>query len=76
MSNRNRYLQIQNFIFILLLFLSSSIAVADLVLTAPPRENAAKGQELYGPIADELTKLLGEKVIYQQPKSWLLRYNF
>ena len=70
MSNRNRYLQIQNFIFILLLFLSSSIAVADLVLTAPPRENAAKGQELYGPIADELTKLLGEKVIYQQPKSW------
>ncbi len=70
MSNRNQFFKFYNYIIIIFLFFSSSIAIADLILTAPPRESAAKGQELYGPIADELTKLLGEKVVYQQPKSW------
>lgn len=70
MSNRNRYIKIQRLLFFLVFCLSSSIATADLVLTAPPRENLAKGKELYEPIAERLTELLGEKVVYQQPKSW------
>ena len=70
MSNRNRFIKIQRLIFFLFFCLSSTIAAADLILTAPPRENLAKGKELYEPIADRLTELLGEKVVYQQPKSW------
>ncbi|WP_455200232.1 phosphate/phosphite/phosphonate ABC transporter substrate-binding protein [Kaarinaea lacus] len=70
MSNRNRFIQTQRIVFILIALLSSSIVSADLILTAPPRENQAKGNELYGPLADRLSELLGEKVVYQQPKSW------
>jgi ABC-type phosphate/phosphonate transport system substrate-binding protein len=43
---------------------------ADLILTAPPREDSNLGEETYGPLADYLTQLLGEKVVYQQPKGW------
>lgn len=45
-------------------------ARADLVLTAPPRESTAKGMEVYGPLADHLSKLLGTKVVYQHPDGW------
>ncbi|HEY5602661.1 MAG TPA: PhnD/SsuA/transferrin family substrate-binding protein [Gammaproteobacteria bacterium] len=79
MGNRNYYLKIHRFkkqplFFILTFLLTSSFlssqAVADLVLSAPPRENANEGRELYEPIAEKLSELLGEKVVYQQPKSW------
>ncbi|MGD8559683.1 MAG: PhnD/SsuA/transferrin family substrate-binding protein [Gammaproteobacteria bacterium] len=49
---------------------TSSVLAAELILTAPPRENAQKGNAMYGPIAEELSKALGQKVIYQQPKNW------
>ena len=42
----------------------------DLVLSAPPRENAQQGQKLYGPLAEKLTKLVGQRVVYKQPKTW------
>lgn len=45
-------------------------AQADLVLTAPPRESAAAGEALYGPIARYLSQLLGKKVTYAHPASW------
>ncbi len=47
----------------------------DLVFSAPPRETADKGQEIYGPIADELSKVLGRKVVYKHPGNWLT-YQF
>ncbi len=47
---------------------------AELILTAPPRESRDQGIELYGPLADHLTKLLGNKVIYRHPRDWL-RYQ-
>lgn len=54
------------------LLLVTSISVrAGLVLTSPPRETAAKGEALYGPLADYLTKLLGQKVTYVHPNNWL-----
>lgn len=43
---------------------------AELVLAAPPRENSQKGEELYLPLARKLSEILGQKVIYKQPKSW------
>jgi len=46
-------------------------ANTDLILTSPPRESPADGLKQYGPLADELSKLLGVKVTYQHPKGWL-----
>ncbi len=49
---------------------ASSLAAAQLVLTAPPRETADAGQSLYGPLAEHLSALLGEKVVYDHPADW------
>lgn len=45
-------------------------AAAEYVLTAPPREDAAAGASVYGPLAEHLSILLGEKVVYQHPGDW------
>lgn len=44
---------------------------AELILSAPPRESLTEGVELYGPLADHLSRLLGEKVTYRHPSNWL-----
>ena len=49
---------------------SAPFAHADYVLTAPPREDPASGQAVYGPLAEHLSSLLGEKVVYQHPGDW------
>jgi phosphonate transport system substrate-binding protein len=46
-------------------------ARADLIFTSPPRESRAKGIEVYQPIADFLTKVTGQKVVYRYPDNWL-----
>ena len=46
-------------------------ANAELIFSAPPRESSNAGAELYGPLAEHLSSLLGEKVVYQHPKNWL-----
>jgi ABC-type phosphate/phosphonate transport system substrate-binding protein len=57
--------------FVFLLFgIISMPALADIVFTAPPRENPDTAKALYGPIAEKLSSLLGENVIYQAPKGW------
>jgi ABC-type phosphate/phosphonate transport system substrate-binding protein len=63
----------RRFLLLLLLFILnlSSAAYADLVFSAPPRENAKTGEKLYGPIAIKLSQLLGEHVHYEYPKDWL-----
>ncbi len=53
-----------------LLLLIPTLASAELILTAPPRESAEAGQKVYGPLADHLTKVLGTPVVYQQPEDW------
>lgn len=55
---------------VVLIALSSQIK-AELILTAPPREQAETGEKLYGPLAKHLTELLGEKVTYVYPNNWL-----
>lgn len=44
--------------------------LADLVLTAPPRETPEAGKAIYSPLAEYLTKFLGEPVIYEHPIDW------
>lgn len=50
---------------------SPLVAAQDLILTAPPREKPAAGQQQYGPLAAYLTKLFGRKVKYVFPGNWL-----
>jgi ABC-type phosphate/phosphonate transport system substrate-binding protein len=54
------------------LFLScfGSSVNAELIFTAPPRENAEKANKLYGPLAEQLSNIIGERVIYEQPAGW------
>lgn len=56
--------------FLCIWLIASPAFSAELILTAPPRETAQKGKELYGPLAAELSKLLGQRVVYRQPKNW------
>lgn len=58
------------YVALLSLFLSLP-ASADLILSAPPRESSEDGAMLYGPLAEHLTRLLGEKVTYRHPNNWL-----
>ncbi len=41
-----------------------------LVFSAPPRETAQAGKEIYGPVADYLSKVIGKKVVYKYPGTW------
>lgn len=48
----------------------SSVVQAELIFTAPPRETPEVGQRIYGPIAKQLTELLGQPVVYEHPRAW------
>ncbi len=56
--------------FVITLISFSLPASADLVISAPPRENLDQGNAQYGPIASFLENKLGTKVYYVHPKSW------
>lgn len=43
---------------------------AEYVLSAPPRETPEAGATLYGDLAVFLSKVLGEKVVYEHPGDW------
>jgi ABC-type phosphate/phosphonate transport system substrate-binding protein len=49
---------------------ASVAAQAEIVFTAPPRENPDTAKALYEPIAEKLSSILGENVIYKAPKGW------
>ncbi|MDH5324326.1 MAG: phosphate/phosphite/phosphonate ABC transporter substrate-binding protein [Gammaproteobacteria bacterium] len=59
------------FIFIFLISVFSTNAFSTLVLTAPPRETAEKGKQVYEPIAKMMSEALGEEVVYRHPDGWL-----
>lgn len=46
-------------------------ASAELIFAAPPRESAKQARKLYTPLIQHLSKLLGEKVIFQPSRNWL-----
>lgn len=51
---------------------AAPLALADLIFSSPPRESRAKGEEVYQPIADYLSKVTGQKVNYRYPDNWLV----
>ncbi len=46
------------------------LASADYVLSAPPRETPEAGKQVYGPLAEHLSSVLGEPVRYEHPGDW------
>ena len=58
-------------VYSVLCMLYMQSASAELILTAPPRENKEAGSKLHQPLADRLTKLLKEQVTYKHPGNWL-----
>jgi hypothetical protein len=58
------------FIATIYFFIFIPSCFADLVLTAPPRETPEAGHTVYAPLADYLSVLLGEPVIYEHPINW------
>ena len=58
-------------ICLMMQFMLPGLSQAELIMTAPPREMAGDGDNTYGPLAEHLSSLLGEKVTYRQPKNWL-----
>lgn len=65
-----RYRSLLRLLSIGLLALVCNPVNADLILSAPPRENPEEGKKIYGPIADYLTEVLGETVRYEHPGVW------
>ena len=70
MTRDNKKRALKLFGGLTLLFLSHAV-FAELVMTAPPRENAEAGAKIYAPLAEHLSSLLGEKVVYKHPNNWL-----
>lgn len=54
-----------------LLALLASSAQADLILSAPPRESAEDAKRTYEPLAEFFAEVIGEPVVYVQPRNWL-----
>ena len=56
--------------FLLLSGLASLTVSADLVMSAPPREKPEVGEQVYGPVADYISRQIGQKVVYRHPGEW------
>ena len=56
---------------LLLILAFMPVAHAELIFSAPPRENATKGKETYGPLVNYLSYVIGERVIYEHPDGWV-----
>ncbi len=61
-------------LFLMLSSIFSTAFAQGLILSAPPRETPEAGMEMYGPIAQHLSKLLGVSVTYKHPGNWM-RYQ-
>lgn len=55
---------------LLLALLMAPAAWADLVLTGVPRGTEEENQALYGPMAEALSGVIGQKVVYEYTKHW------
>lgn len=55
---------------VLIITALSPVFAADLIFTAPPRESPEDGRLLYKPLADYLSNVLGQPVVYEHPQTW------
>jgi len=60
-------------LYVVAVLISMSVvntAIADMILTAPPRESVEAGKKVYGPLAEYLAQVTGKKIVYEHPKNW------
>lgn len=69
-SQRRWERAVTRIISLVVLSLIATSASAELLLSAPPREDLAAGVRTYGPISEYLSEVTGTKVVYEHPKSW------
>jgi len=50
---------------------SRSADVGQYVFSAPPRESAEAAAEIYGPIAEFLSRATGKQVVFRRPANWI-----
>lgn len=50
---------------------AGATAATHYVFSAPPRESAQASAEIYGPIADYLSRVTGKTVVYRHPGNWI-----
>jgi len=62
--------KLQLIISVTLFLLYPLTALSEYTFTAPPRESAQRGIEIYQPIAEYLTIVTGEKFVYKYPGNW------
>ena len=54
------------------LFTSTAMAEEEYIFTAPPRDVAGENEsQVYQPVADYLSAVIGKKIIYRDPSNWL-----
>lgn len=46
------------------------VSLSEYIFAAPPRESLEKGNKVYKPISDYLTKVTGEQFTYEHPDNW------
>ena len=66
---KRKLIPVRPFLAITLLIISSQ-AMAELIFTSPPREAKQEGKRIYKPVAEYLSKVLGQKVVYKHAGSW------
>lgn len=62
--------KVKSILFLLIVMSIPTTALADLIFSAPPREDAERGKEIYEPIAERLSEIIGKKVVYEHPHGW------
>ncbi len=67
---RRIFSRLRSFAMLAVGMVSATPTMADLIFSAPPRETAAQGAKIYSPITQQLSALLGEKVVYEHPTNW------
>lgn len=68
-KNKNIILPVRP-LLALALFIISSQAIAALTFSSPPRESVQEGKRIYEPVAEYLSRALGQSVVYKHAGSW------
>lgn len=60
----------QHLLLTFLLFFISGQTHAAITFTSPPRESKQEGKRIYQPVADYLSKAIGQRVVYKHAGTW------
>jgi len=70
MDNVSKSLMSILVVFLLGVIWVSPVFASDLIFSAPPRESQQAGEKLYEPLVQKLSEVIGQPIVYEQPKNW------